>query len=233
AARAELLGARGRAGGGGGDLLERQSAFLRHALELERDLAERAGLNRALRELYLAHGRLPEAIRVAEGYAADAPTLSTYLRDRRDESAAFARELRAAAGYAAETLDFFGDLVGQKPQNYPLRAQYADALVRAGRLEEALATLEEAQRILSAGGSADAGFAARLAEIHLVRGDTAAARAALAPVLDGAARGGDLRLVRVLLAVGQTTEAHRRLEEHPAPPTPHGRAEVLYTRGWM
>ena len=227
AARADLVGAREAP-----QALERRADLLRQALGLETDLAIRAELNEALRGLYLSYARLPEAIAVAEEYAADAPTVSTYLRDRRDEAAAFARELRASAGYAGETLDFFRALVGQKPQNYPLRAQFADALVAAGRLDEAAATLEEAQRILQAAGSASAAFAGRLAEIRLQQGDTAAARAALEPVLEGGERG-DLRVVRTLIATGQSTEGNRRLGESPEPATAFDRAELAFTRAWI
>ena len=236
AARADLVGARARAEGGeDAATLESQAALLRQALELETDLAIRAELSAALRSLYRGFGRLPEAIRVAEAYAEGASTVSTYLRDRRDEAVAFADELRASAGYSAGTLDSFRGLVRRKPQDYRLRAQLADALVAAGLLSEAASTLEEAQRILSAAGRADASFMSRLAEIRLLQGDPAAARAALEPVLAGevAASPGDLRLVRVLLALGQSTEANRRLSEHPAPETGFGRAELAFTRGWI
>jgi predicted Zn-dependent protease len=234
-ARAELIGARAREEGWSGEqALERQAALYRRALSLERDLAIRAELNEDLRTLYLRYARLPEAIRVAEEYVAAAPTLSTYLRDRRDEAAALAHELRAAAGYASETLEFYRALVGQKPQDYRLRAQYADALMAAGRLDEALATLEEAQLILRAGGSENAALLARIAEIRLLEGDTAAARAAVEPILNGRAEAApaDLRLVRVLMALGQTTEANKRLGSYTAN-HPRARAEVAYTRGWI
>ncbi len=236
AARAELVGARARAvAGEEPQALERRAALLRQALQLESDLAIRAELNEALRELHLGYGRVAEAVAVAEEYAAGAPTVSTYLRDRRDEAAAFAHELRASVGYASQTLDFFRALVGQKPQNYPLREQFADALVAAGRRDEAAATLEEAQRILLAAGSASPGFASRLAEIRLLQGDTAAARAALQPVLGGEIRAepGDLRLVRALIAVGQATEGNRWLDGQPEPATAFDRAELAFTRAWI
>ncbi|HET7275191.1 MAG TPA: tetratricopeptide repeat protein, partial [Longimicrobiaceae bacterium] len=234
-ARAELVGARAAAAGTSGQLLDGQVALYRRALELERDLAVRARLNESLRRLYLRHARIPDAIAVAEEYVSGAPTISTYLRDRRDEAAAFAHELRAAAGYSGKTLEFFRELVGQKPQNYELREQYAGALVAAGRLDEALSTLAEAQRILRAGGRANAGFIARVAEIQLLRTDTAAARAAMEPILAGVVEpdGGELRFVRVLSSLGNLAEAHRMLSEYEESDGAPARAELAYTRAWM
>lgn len=236
-ARAELAGARAASeGASAGQALGRQVALYRRALELERDLAVRARLNQALRTLYLRHARIPNAIRVARQYVRSAPTISTYLRDRGDEAAAFVHELRSSVGYANESLEFFRNLVGQKPQNYTLRAQYADALVAAGRLDDALATLEEAQRILRAGGNADAGFMTRTAEIQLMRNNAAAARAAIEPIVSGRVEGeaGDLRLVRVLTALDQTAEANQRLSKYQENEEgARARSEFAYTRGWM
>jgi predicted Zn-dependent protease len=236
AARAELAGARARSGDeDDGTTVDARAALYERAIGVETDLAERAGLYRELWTLYQSHGRVPDAIAAAEEYVASAPTLSTYLRDRRDEAAAFAHDLRSAAGHATESLAFFRDLVSRKPQNYTHRAQLADALVMAGEMDGAAAVLEESQRILTAGGSPNASFAARIAEIRLVQGDTAAARNAMEPVLSGGARPvpTDLRIVRVLTSIGLTSEAHVQLDRYPEPATPAARAELDFTLGYM
>jgi tetratricopeptide (TPR) repeat protein len=234
-ARAELLGARSRASGRDAATVDERAALYRRALALETDLAGRAQLSQALRELYRGHGRLPEAIRTADEYVAAAPTISTYLRDRRDEAAAYSQELRSRAGYSEETLDFFRALVMQKPQNYTLRAQFVDALAGAGRLTEADSVVGEAISLLQAGGSTSVGLVARAAEIRLLQGDTTGARQAIQPVLDDPRQAAlaDLRLVRVLQSLGMTTEAHRRLDGFVPGETPSARADHLFTRGWL
>ncbi len=234
-ARADLVGARSRAEGWEAMALGERTALLERALAVENDLAERAQISQALRELYRGHGRVADAIRIAEEYAATAPAMSTYLRDRRDAAATYAQSLRARAGYSEQTLEFFREMAAQRPQNYSLRAQQIDALVGAGRLDEADATASEVLRLLSAGGTTGAEIAARAAEIRLLRGDTAGARAAVEPLLAGAGQqaAGDLRLVRVLQALGQTTEAHRRLDLLPPGESPAARAEHIFTRGWI
>jgi Flp pilus assembly protein TadD len=234
AARAELVGARATTEAGlTGSTLDRQVELYRTALDLERDLTIRAQLNQTLRELYLAHGRLEDALRVAEEYVMAAPTVSTYLRDRRDEAAAFAHQLRATAGYSEESVAFFRELVAQKPQNYALRAQLVDALLQAGRLDEARESVEQVQRILEAGGTANAALITRLAEIRLLQGDTLGAEAVLTPILMARVQPerGDHRLIRIFVAIGQTTEAQLRLAELPQPVTPREVAELALTRG--
>lgn len=244
-ARAELVRARAEAGRGSrtgeqGTAAEKaalaeEAALYRQALELETDLAERARLNQALRARYAESGMIAEAVEVAEEYVANAPTISTYLRDRRDDAEAFANALRSEAGYAESTIPFFERLVGQKPQNYELRRQYATALIHAGRLDEALATLEEAQRILRAGGGARADYMVLSAEIHLLRGDSAAAREALAPVLDGSARvsPGEPRLLRVLASLGEERRVAAGVARLESGSTAAARAESAFTRGWI
>jgi predicted Zn-dependent protease len=234
-ARAELLGARSRASGRDAMTVDERAGLYRRALALEADLAGRAQLNQALRELYRSHGRLPEAIRAAEEYVATAPTISTYLRDRRDEAAAYSQELRSRAGYSEQALDFFRALSMQKPQNYALRAQFVDALAGAGRLEEADSVVVEAISLLRAGGTTSVALVARAAEIRLLQGDTIGARRVTQPVLDDERQAAlaDLRLVRVLQSLGMTTEAHRRLDGFVAGETPAARADHLFTRGWL
>lgn len=221
--RAALAAARGE----GPDA---QAVLLRRALEIETDLAERAEAATELREMLARHSLTREAIAAARAYADSAPVLSTYLRDRRDEALAFVAELRAGAGYAAETLPFWAELVARKPQQYEFRTAYADALGVAGEPQRSLAVLEEGARILRSAGALPPAYAARLAELHLLRGDTAAAHRAATPLtveVEGTPR--DLRAARVLAALGDTAGAARWLAAADTS-GPVARAELAYTR---
>ena len=119
-ARAQLLRTRANAEKRAPDVAA-EIALYRQALQLETDLSERADLNRTLRELYYDHAMYKEALAVADEYVANAPTASTYLRDRKDETAAFAAEVRSSIGYNESR--FFADLVARKPQHTGHRAQ--------------------------------------------------------------------------------------------------------------
>ncbi len=210
--------------------LEIRIAHIRRALELEDDLAERASLNARLRQDLADHGLLPEAIGIAEQYVLDGPTLSTYLRDRRDEARAFALALRASAGHAEVTLGELESLVAAKPFNYTHRAQYADALAAADRGDTAIAVLEHGQRVLRAAGQPRADYAARIAELHLRAGRSELANRALDFLLARARLPADGRLARVLARLGQSDRAREMLDAVPEPETPAARAELAYTR---
>jgi Tfp pilus assembly protein PilF len=237
AAYADLVGSRALAG----DIELSESLQLRvgyygRALDLETDYAVRARLNGTLRSLYRDHGYYPQAIRVSEEYMVSGPTVSTYLRDRRDDAAMFAGSLRSAAGYSTETLPFFSALVGQKPQHYGLRGEYADALAGAGRFDEAVATLEEAQRILRAAGRPNQDYMIQMAEYHLAAGDRTAATEALD--LPQAIRmrlvSSNNRLARVLARLGDSAAVQVWLDDLSGEnQLPAAEADVHYTNGWI
>lgn len=211
-----------------------QAALYERALALETDLALRATLNSALRRLYRQFARVPEALRTADEYVRSAPMVSTYLRDRRDEAAAFAAALRAEAGYATEALVFFDSLAPLKPQSWGLREQQFTALWRAGRADDALREIAAAQRILGAGAGANAGLASLEAEIRLSQGDSARARRALEPVLERRVRPrpNDRRVVRALALLGHPDSAAARHATYRDDIVgPMDRAAVAYTRG--
>lgn len=217
-----------------GEAASAQAALYERSLSLETDLALRATLNASLRRLYRQFGRVPEALRTADAYVSTAPMVSTYLRDRRDEAAAFAAALRSEAGYATQALVFFDSLAPLKPQNWGLREQQVVALWRAGRTDDALAQIAESQRILSAGAGANAGLASLEVEIRLSMGDTTGARAALQPLLDRRVRPrpNDRRVVRALALLGQPdSAASRHATYRDDVDGPMDRAEVAYTRG--
>ncbi|HEU4631474.1 MAG TPA: hypothetical protein VFS08_17100 [Gemmatimonadaceae bacterium] len=215
-------------------VMDRQAALLERALALETDLAARATLNAQLRGLYARFARFVDALRVADDYVRTAPMVSTYLRDRRDEAAAFAASLRAQAGYASRVMVFFDSLAPLKPQNWGLRGQQAAALWAAGRAEDALRELEQAQRILRAGAGASGSFAALAAEIRYSQGDTAGARREIDAIIQRRTRPStnDRRVVRVLALLGHPDSAERRHASYrDRPDGPVDRADVAFTRG--
>ena len=212
---------------------DQQKQWFEKALSVEQDFAERASLNRALRELYLRFGEIPDAIRVADEYVDSAPVVSTYLRDRRDEAWVFASTQRSKTGYSAEVVDEFTELVRLKPQQYAFKLHYSDVLASAGQPIQAIQVLEDAQRILAAAGRPRKDYTVRLADLYLQTGDsTRALRLAesvmanqLTPVLD------ELRLVRVLVELGQTEPALARFEKLLPPSTPYEKAEYSFVEG--
>jgi tetratricopeptide (TPR) repeat protein len=226
-ARAAVVAARQGAGLlSEGEALTQRTALLQRALALEEDLAERATLNASLRTMLADHARIPDAIRVAESYAETAPTISTYLRDRRDEARAFTLALRAAVGYATEAADSLAALVARKPFNYQHRAQYADALEAAGRTADAYRVLEEAQRVLRAAGQPRIDYTVRMASLLLAESRPDSARALIEPVLSRL-RGfdGDVRMIGVLAGSGAREQAARLLAGDGAQATPVARAD--------
>ena len=234
AARAALVAADPADLPGAGDT---RASFLRRAAELEDEPLARAGYFRDLWELYIALGRVPEAIAIAEEYASTAPELTARLRSARDDALEAVARLRSEAGHPEEALALYQQRVAAAPQDFDLRGRYADALVLAGREAEAVGMLEDALRVLEAAGDADAGIATRLAELRLEAGDTAAARAVVDSLLRAPGGAEDdamsTRLVRVLITLGAVTEAHRRLAMLPEVRDPAPRAELDFTRGWI
>ncbi|MBD1396926.1 hypothetical protein H9Q13_07100 [Pontibacter sp. JH31] len=230
-AEAELLEARRRAG-----KMTRRRAVLEQgllydkALLLENDLLTRARIQEAFREFYASYGMLPEAVRVAADYVREAPSVSTYLRDRRDEAQAYASWLRGTAGPSPEAERTLAAQVARKPQHYDLRQQHAEVLATQGKYKEAIATLEEAQRILTAAGTPRPGYMVRLANWHLHLGNPEAARSVLAPLLTGKAkaRGEAYLLARVYARLGETEKAMEELRKQPVQDTPAQSADFLY-----
>ena len=225
-ARAELLQARALAEKRNAYVTERVALYQK-ALALETDLAERAQLNRALRELYYEQGDYHAALTLAQSYADSAPTPSTYLRDRQDEAAAFAALLRSQTGH--DETAFFTGLVARKPQNFLHRAQAIRAFAEAGDSARALQVLEEGERILRAGGSLPVGHRIMRAALQ-----PSVATAAFADSL--AAAGGTrlshderIRLAEYLLA-GPKPERALQVLQDSAAVTPRQQADLQFVR---
>ncbi len=148
-----------------------KEAWLKKAYELESDFSEKADIQRSLREFYLSQAKYKEAIELAEKYAEEVPTFSTYLRDRQREAKAFAFDIRASLGDEEDALAFFAEQSAQRPQDYGLRLQYVSALGRAGRHREAIDILQPAYELLRSAGSANRNMAIYLAYNYAKEGD--------------------------------------------------------------
>ncbi|MEL7834758.1 tetratricopeptide repeat protein [Fodinibius sp. Rm-B-1B1-1] len=153
------------------DSIERQASLFDEAEKLEKDLAERAQLNRIQRDRYYQYGQMGKALEVAKQYVEEGPTISTYLRDRKEEAEADYYVMRSGIGYSAEAIGFFESLVDQNPQNFSYRLMYSDALIKAKQLEKAESILQEGQRILESAGNERADYALRRAHVHLQNND--------------------------------------------------------------
>lgn len=213
--------------------IAQQVKLYQKALELEDDLLTKAHINRKFRELYASYGMIPEAIEVAEHYLKDAPTVSTYLRDRRDEASAYANWLKGTARPSSEAAEALAKLVSLKPQNYELRQQYADVLSNLGHYQKAFDTLEEAQRILAASGSARPSYMVRQADYKLYLGDISAAREVLQPIFSGKVKmRTDLsKLAGVYARLGEVKRAQNLIMQLPDAVTPADKADKMIAVG--
>jgi hypothetical protein len=208
-ARAALVRERALAEKSSGDLGARVALYKR-ALELETDLSERADLNRTLRELYFEHAMWPEALALADAYVSDAPAPSTYLRDRKDDAAAFAADVRAQLGDAAPSVAFFDQLLLRKPQHYGHRLQAARVRLMAGDAAGALRLLEAGGRLLSAGGQRRTDYEVTQAEALARLGQIDSARGILGRALttrDRFTADERIRAMSALVAAGMTATA--------------------------
>ncbi|RYY27471.1 MAG: tetratricopeptide repeat protein [Chitinophagaceae bacterium] len=212
--------------------IESQEKLFRKAIQLETDYQELASANIQFREMYRRYGLIGEAVEVADAYAKSGSVISTYLRDRRDDALAFGAANRAILGYAS-SLDVLKKLIEQKPQQFEYRNLYADALAAHGRFEEALVTLQQAQRILAASGNARPDYALRMAEYFYAGGKIDSAKAALQPFLAGRMRAGSeqLRYIRLLSKTGNTSEADTLINRMAIVGDDFYLGQLAFTRG--
>ena len=212
-----------------------QVALYQKALALEDDLLLRAYTNQRFREFYESYALVPEAIATAEAYAQQAPTVSTYLRDQRDNALAYASWLRGTSQQAPGAVQALAQLVALKPQNYLLRKQYADVLAAQGGFEEAFRTLEEAQRILEASGAARPDYMVRMAAYQLQLGNKAAAGKMMQPIVQHQVKLGEEQylLVGILADLGNTALAEEVYRQLPHPATVLEAARNSYLSGCL
>ena len=143
--------------------VKNQVNYLKKAGELEDDYQELAGINTRLRELYKSNGMIDRSLETALDYVKNGSKISTYLRDRIDDAAAYAAVLTTGMELP-RNIQTLEKLVQQKPQNYEYRNYYADALAANDQYSKAIQTLEEAQAILAASGNSRPDYTFRIAE---------------------------------------------------------------------
>lgn len=213
------------------EAIEEQSGLLEQAYNMENDLSERARTNRLYRQRLEDYGRIAEAIEVAQVYLQDAPTISTYLRDRKEDTEAYYRFLRSTLGYSDEVTAFFRDLVDQNPQNFTLRRMYADVLM-ANDPAAALEVLEAGQRILASADNERSDYTLRMALILVKNGEVAAAEESVGTLdvedLDFEEK---LLLARIHSEMGKMEEAGGLLNEISDPDLPKAKAELAFVNG--
>lgn len=194
--------------------VKQQAGYLENALTLEDDYQELARINGMLRDLYKRNAMLTEAIKVADQYVKEGARVSTYLRDRIDDAAAFSALLKSEMG-DKPAVAVLKKLVAQKPQNFEYRNMYADALAFNGEYTTAISTLQEAQRILSASGNARTDYNLRIASFYHAAGVKDSLNVYLKPFLTGQSqvRGIDqLRYVNLLIESGNVEKASELLK---------------------
>lgn len=217
------------------DAVLSQEKHLREALLLEDDYQEGATINSLLRELYRKNGMIAKAIAVAEDYGKNGPSVSTYLRDRKDDAIAYAANLKASLGYN-ESVITLKYLIEQKPQNFEYRNMYADALMENNRFKEAIETMNEAQRILAASGNARLDYTLRIAEANALSGNNGNAEALIPELIKGNARlreNDKLRLIRLLLNNNQLTTAKDIFNQIKPLNEPFYMADYSFTNGLL
>jgi hypothetical protein len=153
------------------EAIAQQEILFDKGKSLEEDLAALASLNVLSRMRYYDYGHLVEAMKTAHDYVEDAPTISTYLRGRKEGAEAYVNNIRSLLGYSSEVGSFFKTLLDQNPQNFNFRLTYSDVLMRQQEWNMALSVLEEGQRILSSAGNELPSYTLRIAYIHSLNGN--------------------------------------------------------------
>lgn len=214
--------------------VQQQAFYLKKAFSLEDDYQELAAINLSLAEMYKKNGMIAEAIATATEYGKTGATVSTYLRDRRDDAIAYAAVLKSGLGYTAEPVAILKGLVAQKPQNFEYRNKYADALAMSQQYEAAIQTLKEAQVILAASGNARTDYNLRIADFYSAIGEKKKAEEYLLPFLNGdqAVRNTDqLRYSLLLIKMGHLDQAENALKIALPKGAPFYMADYYYTQG--
>ncbi|RYG03810.1 MAG: tetratricopeptide repeat protein [Chitinophagaceae bacterium] len=218
----------------GKESVAKQATLYAKATKLETDYQELAGINIQFRDMYRRNGLINESVEVAEAYAKTGSTVSTYLRDRRDDAAAYAASMRALLGDPS-TVEMLKKFVEQKPQNFEYRNLYSDALAAQGQYAKAIGTISEAQRILAASGNARPDYFLKIAENYNFLGKKDSAAKYLQPVMQAKGRVNydQFRLVRLLGAIGKMQDADSVMNKVPKGTDNFALAQQAYTRGYL
>ena len=192
--------------------LAAQAALLKKAYDIEVDYMEKAKNSGILRNFYFQRGMLKQAMDVADEYVKNGSEISTYLRDRKDDSKTFKAWQKSLLGYADE-IAVLSHLAAQKPQNYIIRTQHIEALTANGKYDVALKNLQQIYRTLQASQVNRPEFELLFAEVYAKQGKTKELNEFLDKLM---VRGGDpirleplynQRLVRLLAANNRLDDA--------------------------
>lgn len=137
----------------------------RKAYELEEDYMEKAKNARLLRDVYYNGGELDLAVQVAEEYSQEAVSISTYLRDRKEEAEAFVAWQKGMKG-SKEAKESLAYLLSQRPHNYTMQLQYADILMAQNDAQAAIGVLLPSQLNFEAAKVNRPDFRVKLAQAY-------------------------------------------------------------------
>lgn len=214
--------------------IKKQVELFEQALELENDLAVRAQIYRTYRNRNHAYGRLPEAIEIAEQYLKDPPLVSTYLTDRKEAAEAFVKIMYSKIGYPKKAIDLFDELVAQNPQHFGFRLMYADVLIQADRLDDALKILQEGHRILAAAGNQRPDYILRIAQAFLMKGDRSKAQKWINRIINQELKLQEKLLLATLYAeMNKVGEARSVLTKVPEADVPVEKAALIYVNALL
>ncbi|MFK7971039.1 MAG: hypothetical protein AB8F95_11760 [Bacteroidia bacterium] len=149
--------------------------WLKKAYQLEDDFAEKAQLQKSLREALYEDLKWQEAISLSQGYADSLDAFSTYLRDRKREAQIFALEVKSEMGDSSGLVRL-AKFLEQRPQDEALRISYAKALAAAGHYEQAIEILKKGMTLVEASGGYSNGFVKYIALYTAQAGDIEQAR---------------------------------------------------------
>jgi len=211
----------------------KQLQYLKKANALENDWLEKAVINEKIRNFHLEDCSIPEAILVAGNYARNAKEISTHLKEHKVKALAQANFLKASLGYAGEPLNILQELVNEYPQNFNLKALYAEALAINGKYGKAIRILEGAQRMLSSTGEINTDYMVKIGEYYLGIKDTASARHAIRPLLEKKwdFQGDKFVFARVLAGVEEISRSDEILKNARFKRVPLRQAEYLFSLG--
>ena len=218
--------------------LEAQAAAYTQGFDLEQDYMEKSKNAAILREFYFSRGDLDKAIQVAKTYVASGSQISTYLRDRLNDQRSFYHWQLALLGYQ-DAVDSLAYLSSQRPQHYPLRIQYTEALLANGKEDEAIKNLNEVYRTLQASQVSRPEFELLLAEAFFQKGDLVNTELYLEKLM---VRDGDparldynynLRLVRLLAKADKTAKAALFYQKLPKENGLLSQSADFATQAWL
>src|SRR5699024_7844650 len=145
--------------------IKEQAALYKKAYNMETDYMEKAGNSGVIRTFYYNHALLPEALETADEYVENGSTVSTYLRDRKEAAMAFSAWQRALRGDKKQ-LKTLAHLVSQRPHNYTMRVQYAEALLANQKFDKVVEVLLSSYENLQASRVNRTDFELLLAEAY-------------------------------------------------------------------